>query len=80
MIESYLESREFAYWEKSRMVTAGVPQGSVLDPALWNIYFEEVLELKYKKGEELVYADDIIMIVMENYVNELNTNANKTLT
>lgn len=60
IIMSYLSNREIIYGEEgSAAVTRGVPQGSVLGPLLWNIYYDEVLELLMSEEVMLVgFADD----------------------
>ena len=45
-------------------VSAGVPQGSILGPTLWNAMYNDVLTLRLPIGVEVVgFADDIVMMV-----------------
>lgn len=46
-----------------RKVCAGVPQGSVLGPLLWNIAYNEVLESRLEPGCFILgYADDTLIV------------------
>ncbi|GAB1869618.1 Reverse transcriptase [Camponotus japonicus] len=68
IIESYLSARIVIYKNCAgrvirRDVRAGVPQGSVLGPLLWNIAFDSVLRVPLEDGCNIVcYADDTLII------------------
>lgn len=64
----YLSRRRIRYplggdKEGIRYMEAGVPQGSVLGPILWNIAYDEVLRTEVEEGCEMVgYADDTLVL------------------
>lgn len=46
-------------------ITAGVPQGSVLDPDFWNVCYDELLKMTLPDETYLVgFADDIAALII----------------
>lgn len=46
-----------------RNIMCGIPQGSVLGPALWNVIYEELLETIMPLGVQLVaFANDVAVV------------------
>ncbi|KMQ86282.1 reverse transcriptase [Lasius niger] len=68
IIDSYLSERSVEYRTSEdriamRDVEAGVPQGSVLGPLLWNVAFDSTLRVGREPGCHIIcYADDTLVI------------------
>ena len=75
IISSYLHSRVLEYKTekgcKTYNVTGGVPQGSVLEPTLWNAMYDGVLRIELPEEATIVgYADDIALVVVDKRLSE----------
>ena len=68
-MQSYLSDRILLYdtaeGRRTRVVTAGATQGSVLRPDIWNIDYDGMLGLtELPEGASLVeYADDTVLVI-----------------
>ncbi|KAI5745079.1 hypothetical protein M8J76_008121 [Diaphorina citri] len=64
LIQDYLSEREIVGETFTKSMTAGVPQGSLSGPSLWNILYNDVLEIPVPEDVFLVaYADDLSVLV-----------------
>lgn len=61
-------------------IFGGVPQGSVVGPLLWNATFVSVLRMPLPLGAKLLgFADDTLLVVSSETVEELEALANNAL-
>lgn len=84
LVSSYLSGRVLTYGkrgqDRSKAITAGVPQGSVLGPSLWNVMYDEVLRLDLPGGAKtFAFADDLALVVVAKTTKMLELKTDEAL-
>lgn len=66
LLESYFRDREISSGGVRKQMSAGVPQGSIIGPTLWNLAYNGVFKLRLPHGCEIIgYADDIVIVIKD---------------
>jgi hypothetical protein len=63
-----------------KTVTRGCPQGACCGPGLWNIQYDTVLNLQYKKHTRVTaFANDLLVMTRAESIGEVENNANSEM-
>jgi len=83
MLRSYLTDRVLLTGEElaPRQIICGVQQGSVLGPALWNVFYDSLLGIDVPGGVHLVgFSDDLAVVGVDRTVQLIEDAVNLVLT
>lgn len=66
LTKNYLSEIVLLVVEEGEMrMSCGVPQGSILEPLLWNLYYDGVFNTEMLDGVTLVrHADDLVVVAV----------------
>jgi ribonuclease HI len=81
LVKDYLRERKAVMTVNNssaeKAITRGCPQGACCGPGLWNIQYDTVLNLQYKKQTRVIaFADDLLVMLRAESIGEVENNAN----
>lgn len=82
MLQSYLHNRHLIVGSSSKIqASAGVPQGSILGPTLWNVLFDKIVRIRLLDDVYMVaYTDDIAIVTTAGTLEDLTEKFTYTIT
>ena len=84
MIEYYLSDRWVIYegdkWSFKEEITCGAPQGSRVDPLVWNVMYDDFLRMDLPAGTSIIgFADDALVLCAADNVGILELRIDDSL-
>lgn len=84
MLQSYLSDRELIYdtndGQRTKRISSGAAQGSILGPDLWNITYDDILRIEMPEETYLIgYADDLAAIITAKNIEQARRKLNQTM-
>ena len=67
-MQSYFEGRKICIVNIELDIRAGIPQGSILGPLLWIVFYYDLLRFKVLGVTQVGFADDLVLKVMAETV------------
>lgn len=84
VMKNYLKDRTLLYdtdqGQRTKALSGGAAQGSILGPYLWNVTYDDLLRLEMPRDTELVaYADDVGVLITAHTVEEAQRHLNEAM-